>query len=129
MLVLILNRNHFLCPFTKAFFPVSHINILVQRINARVIKKCLKCQLRGIISLIKRIDPVHHRAVCALDHSRLKFVIKNLNDIAGFEHSFVNNVERYGKSVVMLEEADIVILIIDFLKHEINKIAYIHISI
>ena len=56
-------------------------------------------------------------------------MVKNLYDIAGFEHSFVHNVKRYGKSVVMLEEAYIVILVIELLKDGINKIAYILISI
>jgi hypothetical protein len=56
-------------------------------------------------------------------------MIKYLNYITGFEHRVVYSFKRYGKGVVMLKEADIVFLIIELLKHESDKIAYIHFSI
>ncbi len=125
VLVFVFNRNNFLCALTDAAFPVFYINALVQRIDARIFKKRLKRQLVGIIPVIQRVDPIHQGRIRGLDDPRLELVIENLHDIAGSEHGVVDNVKRYGKGVVMLKEADIVILVIELLENGINKIAYI----
>ena len=129
MLIFVFNGNDLFLTLTNAVFTVFYIDILVKGIDSGFFKEFVKSLFACEISVIKGIYPIHHRTVRRLDSTRLELMIKYLNYITGFEHRVVYSFKRYGKGVVMLKEADIVFLIIELLKHESDKIAYIHFSI
>ena len=125
MFIFVFYRNNFLRTLTDTFFPVLDIKHFMKGIDAGGLKKSFKRLIGGIISFIERDNPIDHRTVGRFDNARLEIVEKDLHDVAGFKQCLIHRIKRYGERIIMLEKGDIVVFIIQFLKHEIHKVAYI----